>query len=224
MSRRRQASEREALARRAAGGDLEAARRLVGMLEQERRRSEEPEMSSSSASRELTDAVQLMIDRAFPSIPQSWAALAAEHLDDAQPDMPAWGWVWRVKDSAFESRIRDLLRPVGPGTVEEADEAVEEGSLGVDRDDYVDDDDGDLDEDAYVEAVRETWLERAMDRGNDMAILGHVGWQRVGDTGFLAREIDGNLVLGIHGAGYGFMDEHWIPLYRALELRWHERD
>lgn len=28
--------------------------------------------------------------------------------------------------------------------------------------------------------------------------------------------------IGIDGAGYSFMDEHWIPLYRARGLQWHD--
>lgn len=33
-------------------------------------------------------------------------------------------------------------------------------------------------------------------------------WQEVGDTGLYATEIDGELVLGIHGAVYSFHAEH----------------
>lgn len=27
---------------------------------------------------------------------------------------------------------------------------------------------------------------------------------------------------GIDGAGYSFYEEHWIPLYKAVGLQWHE--
>jgi hypothetical protein len=27
---------------------------------------------------------------------------------------------------------------------------------------------------------------------------------------------------GIDGAGYSFYDEHWVPLYRARDLHWHD--
>lgn len=216
--------DRERLARRAAGGDLDAAKRLVRELEEAGRlASQPPELSASSSSpRALEDAVRLMIDRVFASTPSGWAALAAEHADDAAADMPAHGTVWRVKDSGFESWIRGLMRPVGPGTVAEADEAVEERALEIDKQDYVDED-GDLEEDSYIEAVREAWRDRGMDRSDEVALLGFAGWERVGDTGFFAREIDGHLVLGVHGYGYNFLDQHWIPLYRAFGLRWHEQ-
>ena len=48
------------------------------------------------------------------------------------------------------------------------------------------------------------------------------GMQEVGDTGISAFEIDGELVLGINGAGYDFYAHHWIPLYEALGYAWHD--
>jgi len=47
-------------------------------------------------------------------------------------------------------------------------------------------------------------------------------WQEVGDTGIYAAEVDDELVLGIHGAGYSFHAEHWSKLYDALGYHWHE--
>ncbi|MEZ6055455.1 MAG: hypothetical protein R3C01_02000 [Planctomycetaceae bacterium] len=44
------------------------------------------------------------------------------------------------------------------------------------------------------------------------------GWKGVGTTGMLAIEFDGELLLGIHGAGYDFYAAHWEPLYDALDL------
>ena len=46
--------------------------------------------------------------------------------------------------------------------------------------------------------------------------------QEVGQTGISAFDIDGQLVLGINGAGYDFYEHHWIPLYEALDYSWHE--
>ena len=48
------------------------------------------------------------------------------------------------------------------------------------------------------------------------------GTNEVGETGISAFEIDGELVLGINGAGYDFYEDHWIPLYEALGYGWHE--
>ena len=46
--------------------------------------------------------------------------------------------------------------------------------------------------------------------------------REVADIGIFAWEIDGELVLGINGAGYDFFASHWRKLYDALGYRWHE--
>ena len=48
------------------------------------------------------------------------------------------------------------------------------------------------------------------------------GCQEVGQTGINAFDVDGELVLGIQGAGYDFYEHHWVPLYEALGYSWHE--
>jgi hypothetical protein len=48
------------------------------------------------------------------------------------------------------------------------------------------------------------------------------GYEEVGDTGIFAFDIDGEVVLGINGAGYDFYEHHWLPLYEALGYAWHE--
>ncbi|MCC7420560.1 MAG: hypothetical protein IT428_09775 [Planctomycetaceae bacterium] len=47
------------------------------------------------------------------------------------------------------------------------------------------------------------------------------GWKEVANTGVLAVDFLGALILGIHGAGYNFFPAHWEPLYDALEYEWH---
>lgn len=49
--------------------------------------------------------------------------------------------------------------------------------------------------------------------------------QDMADCGFRIYESDElGLFFGIDGAGYSFMDEHWIPLYRARGLKWHDEE
>lgn len=55
------------------------------------------------------------------------------------------------------------------------------------------------------------------DNGN----FNNSGWQAVGKTGIMGREFDGELLLGINGAGYSFNAEHWSKLYDALGYHWH---
>jgi hypothetical protein len=45
-------------------------------------------------------------------------------------------------------------------------------------------------------------------------------------AGFLVyepKEFDGH-ILAIDGGGYDFYEAHWVPLYLALGLKWHEQD
>ena len=46
----------------------------------------------------------------------------------------------------------------------------------------------------------------------------------VADLGFTICENyeNGWILLGIDGAGYDFYEAHWIPLYEARGLKWHE--
>lgn len=64
--------------------------------------------------------------------------------------------------------------------------------------------------------------ENADDCDCEDGLLRSSGWQAVGDTGIVANEIDGELCLGIDGAGYSFHAEHWVKLYDDLGYGWHE--
>ncbi len=57
---------------------------------------------------------------------------------------------------------------------------------------------------------------------DEQTLFADQGWSEVADTGIYAIEFDGELMLGIHGAGYDFFECHWAPLYEALGYRWHE--
>lgn len=63
---------------------------------------------------------------------------------------------------------------------------------------------------AFRDLTDEDWLE-------------HGGLQSMADCGFrIYEQEDYEYIFGIGGAGYGFFDEHWIPLYKARGLRWHD--
>lgn len=51
------------------------------------------------------------------------------------------------------------------------------------------------------------------------------GLQKMADCGFrIFEQEDFGYIFGIDGAGYSFMDEHFIPLYKARGLRWHKEE
>lgn len=46
--------------------------------------------------------------------------------------------------------------------------------------------------------------------------------QEIADCGFrIYQSEDFGVLLGINGAGYDFFEAHWIPLYKARGLKWH---
>lgn len=76
----------------------------------------------------------------------------------------------------------------------------------------------------WVEEVQKTYTEAELEEmGDDRATLYRCGWCPLGDTGVLAFvHEDGDVILGIDGAGYDFESEHWEPLYDLLGFKWHE--
>lgn len=51
------------------------------------------------------------------------------------------------------------------------------------------------------------------------------GLQKMADCGFRIYESeDYGYIFGIDGAGYDFYESHWIPLYKARGLQWHDED
>ena len=65
---------------------------------------------------------------------------------------------------------------------------------------------------AFGDSADEDWLENG-------------GLQKMADCGFrIYEQEDYGCIFGIDGAGYDFYDEHWIPLYRARGLHWHDKE
>jgi len=66
---------------------------------------------------------------------------------------------------------------------------------------------------AFRDPCDEWWLE---EKG---------GLQIMADCGFrIYEQEDYGYIFGIDGAGYSFFDEHWIPLYKARGLKWHDEE
>lgn len=67
---------------------------------------------------------------------------------------------------------------------------------------------------AFGDSIDNEWL-----RGE---YLGN-GLQAMADCGFrIYEQEDYEYIFGIDGAGYDFYESHWIPLYRARGLHWHD--
>ena len=48
------------------------------------------------------------------------------------------------------------------------------------------------------------------------------GLQAMSECGFRIYATDNDCYFGIDGCGYDFYEDHWIPLYKARGLRWHD--
>ena len=64
----------------------------------------------------------------------------------------------------------------------------------------------------FVESVDEYWLEK----GAGLTALSECGFR-------VFYHDDFGYFFGIDGAGYDFFEEHWIPLYTARGLKWHNQ-
>lgn len=65
----------------------------------------------------------------------------------------------------------------------------------------------------FGDSIDEDWLDGQS---------GEDGIQIMSDLGFRIYESeDFGHVFGIDGAGYDFYEQHWIPLYEARGLHWH---
>lgn len=63
---------------------------------------------------------------------------------------------------------------------------------------------------AFGDGIDNWWLEEG-------------GLQLMADCGFrIYEQEDYEYLFGIDGAGYDFYEAHWIPLYRARGLHWHD--
>lgn len=63
----------------------------------------------------------------------------------------------------------------------------------------------------FGESIDNWWLEE------------DAGLQAMADCGFRIYESeDFEYIFGIDGAGYNFYEAHWVPLYRARGLQWHD--
>ena len=79
------------------------------------------------------------------------------------------------------------------------------------------------DEESYCEILPMWgWMWQMTDSTDVRWLETHI--EVVEDCGFRIYESeDFGYLIGIDGAGYDFYEEHWIPLYKARGLKWHDQ-
>lgn len=66
---------------------------------------------------------------------------------------------------------------------------------------------------SFEESIDDYWLEK----------MG--GLELMAECGFrIYQSEDYGYFFGIDGAGYDFYENHWIPLYKARGMKWHDED
>ena len=183
----------------------------------------------------LEKAAKRLIEQMDATDGEAVALLAKEHDHEECLALPMWSTLFKVSDGCDERAIKKLMCSLEPSDEDSADDLCSDHGIDVDKSEHqepcgvceqCDDNENedecespDLDEDAYVEAVREAWA----DEGGEDYWLSASGWQAVGGTGVYAVEVYGDLYLGVNGCGYCFYDSHWIPLYLELGYGWHKQ-
>ena len=102
--------------------------------------------------------------------------------------------------------------------------AVVEKLMRLDLDDVLEITPGRRDEDAdYLPMWGTMWS--FGDSADDYWLEKRGGLELMAECGFrIYEQEDFGYLFGIDGAGYSFMDEHWIPLYKARGLHWHREE
>jgi hypothetical protein len=181
----------------------------------------------------------------FDNVTHEAAEGMAKQDGDECVSMPMWGTLFGVSDSCDKRAIQKLMVSPAPDENDDikdllafaeergieipddfweacgkCDECREDNEPDCEAPNYENTDTDDL-----ATHLRGEWL----DSGDEDAQLASDGWEDVGDTGLIAREFYGDLLLGINGCGYSFYgnielgerDGHWPRLYDALGYSWH---
>lgn len=101
---------------------------------------------------------------------------------------------------------------------------VVEKLMRLDPDDVREITPGDRDENARYLPMWDTMWSFS-DSADDSWLEEEGGLELMAECGFrIYEQEDFGYLFGIDGAGYSFLHEHWIPLYKARGLRWHEEE
>lgn len=181
----------------------------------------------------LKDAARRVVEQMSSVEGEHVARLIGESLygeGECSGPVPMWGTMFRVVDPCDSRMIASLLEPIIP---DEDDEEglralIEEYGLSIEPEAYGDECgecEGCADEstcknpDIDWEDFRTALIEALQESGCEDAEFHSAGYSEI--NGILGIEIEGDLYLGINGAGYDFYESHWIPLYQALGYSWH---
>jgi hypothetical protein len=157
-------------------------------------------------------AVKEFVER-LSAIPQEWVQIVAEHFDQ-YPRLPMWGTMWFI-DSHWGEDLMEKARRMA-GSYEEIDiDLIEDEQERLEVETSIED----LKKESIAYgglAVLDQYIDEEM--AGEMCILDKDGHT----SNLFIYEIEGEYLIGIHGAGFDFYDGVWPTLYDALDLKWHD--
>ena len=155
------------------------------------------------------EAVERMVNQEFNAIPLTL-------IEKAYPEIDGWENITPLKSGDVVEYLGDYYELI---TVLEENEIVIEDAEGnkqtVDIEEIYKDD----------EIIFPMWSTVWQTVGFQSEWIGR-NLDKVANCGFEiyeAEDLDG-YIIGVNGAGYDFYEAHWVPLYEAQGLKWHNED
>ena len=155
------------------------------------------------------EAVERMVNQEFNAIPLTL-------IEKAYPEIDGWENITPLKSGDVVEYLGDYYELI---TVLEENEIVIEDAEGnkktVDIAEIYKDD----------EIIFPMWSTVWQTVGFQSEWIGR-NLDKVANCGFEiyeAEDLDG-YIIGVNGAGYDFYEAHWVPLYEAQGLKWHNED
>src|SRR3990167_6136084 len=135
------------------------------------------------------EAIKMFVDRNFSGIPQEWVKIVSEHKNLDIYAWSMWGTMWIVNNWLGEKLMKNAAQVVEPS---ECDNKHTEGETCDICEDY--------------EEMGGAYNIKAPDSEGE-----------VRGTAAYIYDIDGEYVIGIHGAAWDFYDGVWDRLYDLLD-------
>ena len=154
-------------------------------------------------------AIELFVNRIFHPISREWVKIIAEAKGEEIYAWPMWGTMWMVDGFIGEKLMENSRVMVGEASEIDLDAITDEKERAAVR-----------------KAVEELKAENVDWAGvvilEDYVDEEMAGVRNIIGTAAYIYEIDGEYIVGVHGAGWDFYDGVWDRLYDLLGLKWHE--
>lgn len=157
---------------------------------------------------EMNAYPQEMINKLMQADIDDWTEVTTPSIGDRV-------WVYEENESGTIEKVRQTPDD------EEDDEVLYEVELDSGKTVFAKADDMEVERDTYLPMWGTMWS--FGDSADDWWLEEGSGIEIMSECGFRVYEsYDFGFIFGIDGAGYDFYESHWIPLYKARGLQWHD--